>query len=236
MVRAVCNRSECAQRALGSEATAASPLPGLPVALGRSHTHSTYTSRGPADRKRTRLAGCIRLDRLHRATCVHVRPGLIRLRLRILFEVYAVWVFGCIEPRRNRACMLRARGRGDRRGLTPAAPRSRDGRVALAFRQAAWQHALASRSLPDRRSGARFSMDWIIAHRGGNIERPECTVAAIEYSANIGCTAAECDVRLTRDGALVVLHDPTLDRTTNGTGPIREATLAEVQQLVAGQV
>jgi glycerophosphoryl diester phosphodiesterase len=79
-------------------------------------------------------------------------------------------------------------------------------------------------------------MDWIIAHRGGNIERPECTVAAIEYSANIGCTAAECDVRLTRDGALVVLHDPTLDRTTNGAGPVSEATLAEVLQLVAGQV
>ena len=79
-------------------------------------------------------------------------------------------------------------------------------------------------------------MDWVIAHRGGNIKRPECTVAAIEHSADIGCTAAECDVRLTSDGELVVLHDPTLERTTNGAGPVGEATLAEVQQLVAGQV
>src|SRR5690606_31072565 len=57
------------------------------------------------------------------------------------------------------------------------------------------------------------------AHRGGARLFPENTLAAFEGAFELGCTTIELDLRLTRDGKLVVLHDPTVDRTTNGRGP-----------------
>lgn len=74
----------------------------------------------------------------------------------------------------------------------------------------------------------------VIAHRGASTERPECTLSAVRRAIEAGATAVEVDVRTTKDGQLVILHDATLDRTTNGSGPIREKTLAEVKQLDAG--
>ena len=55
----------------------------------------------------------------------------------------------------------------------------------------------------------------IIAHRGASAERPECTLSAIERALETGATATEVDVRTSRDGQLYILHDATLDRTTN---------------------
>jgi glycerophosphoryl diester phosphodiesterase len=73
-----------------------------------------------------------------------------------------------------------------------------------------------------------------IAHRGGSKLRPENTVAAFDHAASLGVDAFECDVHLSRNGEPVVIHDPTLDRTTDATGPVRGLTTAELADVDAG--
>jgi glycerophosphoryl diester phosphodiesterase len=73
-----------------------------------------------------------------------------------------------------------------------------------------------------------------IAHRGGADLRPENTLAAFDHAAALGANVLEMDVQGTSDGAIVVLHDTTVDRTTDGTGPVKDLTLAQVQGLDAG--
>lgn len=73
-----------------------------------------------------------------------------------------------------------------------------------------------------------------IAHRGHSIEYPENTTAAYKKAIELGAEMIECDVNITRDGVLVMMHDPTLDRTTNGTGRVNAATWDEIQRLDAG--
>lgn len=85
-----------------------------------------------------------------------------------------------------------------------------------------------------RIAAADAAVTQIIAHRGASAERPESTLAAIERAIETGATAVEVDVRTSRDGRLFLLHDSTLDRTTNGAGKAGELTLAELQQLDAG--
>jgi glycerophosphoryl diester phosphodiesterase len=74
----------------------------------------------------------------------------------------------------------------------------------------------------------------VIAHRGASAYAPENTLAAFELAVTQGADALELDVRLTRDGAPVVMHDETLDRTTNLPGLVRARTLAELRQADAG--
>jgi glycerophosphoryl diester phosphodiesterase len=74
----------------------------------------------------------------------------------------------------------------------------------------------------------------VIAHRGASGTCPENTLAAFRRAAELGAPMIELDVQLTRDGEVVVLHDPLLDRTTDGSGPVRERTLAEIRRLDAG--
>jgi glycerophosphoryl diester phosphodiesterase len=71
------------------------------------------------------------------------------------------------------------------------------------------------------------------AHRGGAREAPSNTIFAMRRALAAGATALEMDVHPTADGHLVVCHDPTVDRTTNGSGAISSLTLAEVQALDA---
>ena len=73
-----------------------------------------------------------------------------------------------------------------------------------------------------------------IAHRGGARLRPENTLAAFSHALSLGVDAIECDVRLSRDGEPVVIHDPTLDRTTNGTGLVSDCSADELARLDAG--
>ena len=75
----------------------------------------------------------------------------------------------------------------------------------------------------------------IFAHRGGAGEAPESTLGAMQaaLAANPG-VAIELDVHQSRDGHIVVIHDDTVDRTTNGTGAVAQLTLAELQALDAG--
>ncbi len=83
-------------------------------------------------------------------------------------------------------------------------------------------------------SAAAKQVNQIVAHRGASAERPECTLASIRRAIEVGATAVEVDVRTSRDGELFLLHDATLDRTTNGKGPANALTLAELQALDAG--
>ena len=66
------------------------------------------------------------------------------------------------------------------------------------------------------------------------VECPENTLQAIEWAARSGADAIEIDLRATRDGELVVIHDKTVNRTTNGRGRVRKLTLAEITSLDAG--
>jgi glycerophosphoryl diester phosphodiesterase len=74
----------------------------------------------------------------------------------------------------------------------------------------------------------------VIAHRGHCIAVPENTLEAYRRAIELGTEMIECDVNMTRDGELVMIHDWTLDRTTDGSGPVRALTLAEVRELDAG--
>ena len=74
----------------------------------------------------------------------------------------------------------------------------------------------------------------VIAHRGDSAHRPENTLASFESALTVGADLIELDVQRTRDGHVVVLHDGTLERTTNGRGKVFEKTLAEVKAVSAG--
>jgi len=78
------------------------------------------------------------------------------------------------------------------------------------------------------------SRPMVFAHRGGGGLFPENTLEAFEYSAKMGVDVLELDVHATSDGALVVHHDSTVDRTTDGRGRIGELTLDEIKKLDAG--
>ena len=73
-----------------------------------------------------------------------------------------------------------------------------------------------------------------IAHRGGARIGPENTLEGFREGLEAGAGVIELDVHATADGELVVIHDPTVDRTTDGAGAVRESTLAELRRLDAG--
>jgi glycerophosphoryl diester phosphodiesterase len=73
------------------------------------------------------------------------------------------------------------------------------------------------------------------AHRGQSGSLPENTLVAFRNAVDLGADRLELDVQMTRDGELVVIHDETVDRTTNGTGRVAELTLTEIRALDAGQ-
>src|SRR5919204_389354 len=74
----------------------------------------------------------------------------------------------------------------------------------------------------------------VVAHRGASAGAPENTADAFELAIRHGADALELDVRLSADGVPVVIHDATLDRTTDGQGPVSGRTAAELQRLDAG--
>ncbi|WP_035464822.1 glycerophosphodiester phosphodiesterase [Algoriphagus vanfongensis] len=74
----------------------------------------------------------------------------------------------------------------------------------------------------------------LCAHRGGMDNRPENTLPAFEYSIEKGVQMIEFDVQFSKDSALVIIHDDTVDRTTNGKGKVEDLTLAELKALDAG--
>ena len=74
----------------------------------------------------------------------------------------------------------------------------------------------------------------VIAHRGASGTCPENTLAAFRRAAALGAHMVELDVQLTRDGEVVVMHDWTLERTTDGSGAVAERSRAEIDRLDAG--
>lgn len=73
----------------------------------------------------------------------------------------------------------------------------------------------------------------VVAHRGDSADFPENTLASFQGALDAGAEAVELDVRLTADGVPVVLHDPDVSRTTDGTGLVHELSLAELKRLDA---
>jgi glycerophosphoryl diester phosphodiesterase len=75
----------------------------------------------------------------------------------------------------------------------------------------------------------------IMGHRGAAALEPENTLLSIDRAIEIGVDAVEIDVRLSKDKTPLVIHDATLDRTTNGTGPVSSYELNEINELDAGK-
>ena len=71
----------------------------------------------------------------------------------------------------------------------------------------------------------------LFSHRGGRMEHDENTLSAFQASYDAGYRGFETDIRMTRDGALVITHDSSLERTTDGTGTVEEKTEAEIRRL-----
>src|SRR5579864_8516667 len=85
-------------------------------------------------------------------------------------------------------------------------------------------------------ASALLALDRVvaIAHRGGSRLRPENTLAAFDHAMTLGVDGLECDVHLSRDGDVVVIHDATLDRTTDASGPVVARSVGELRQVDAG--
>jgi glycerophosphoryl diester phosphodiesterase len=73
-----------------------------------------------------------------------------------------------------------------------------------------------------------------VAHRGASTLAPENTIEAFRLAVEAGAGGLELDVHMTRDGHIVVIHDATVDRTTNGSGAVSEMTLDELRRFDAG--
>lgn len=86
------------------------------------------------------------------------------------------------------------------------------------------------RSLRPSRPGRSL----VIAHRGASGDAPENTLAAFRLAMEQGADMIELDVQLSADGHLVVIHDPTVDRTTDGRGLVSDLTLEQIKALDAG--
>src|SRR5213593_1749186 len=69
----------------------------------------------------------------------------------------------------------------------------------------------------------------LAAHRGGAALWPENSLLAFRNAIALGADFIEFDVHLSKDGQLVVIHDPTLERTTTGAGPVKDRTVAELK-------
>jgi glycerophosphoryl diester phosphodiesterase len=83
--------------------------------------------------------------------------------------------------------------------------------------------------------GSPWSGVEVVAHRGASADEPEHTLAAYRHAVRLGADAVECDVRLTRDGVLVCVHDRRVDRTSTGRGVISALDLADLESFDYGR-
>lgn len=104
------------------------------------------------------------------------------------------------------------------------------GLLAAAYIVLAWRVAPA----PDYAYFAGVERPLVMAHQGGERLYPSNTLLAMQESAALGVDVLEMDIRASSDGVLVVIHDDTVDRTTDGAGAVKEMTFAELSQLDAG--
>jgi glycerophosphoryl diester phosphodiesterase len=78
-------------------------------------------------------------------------------------------------------------------------------------------------------------MVYVVGHRGAAGVVPENTIKGFRYAIELGVDYVECDVHLSRDGQLIVMHDSTVNRTTDGEGAIRDLAAARIRMLDAGE-
>ena len=88
--------------------------------------------------------------------------------------------------------------------------------------------------LPTISTSANTASSFSIAHRGASGQAPENTMAAFDKALEYHADYFEVDVQMTKDGELILMHDTTVDRTTNGTGAVKDFTFEEIRQLDAG--
>ncbi len=88
--------------------------------------------------------------------------------------------------------------------------------------------------LAENHKKVKLSERGVCAHRGAIETHPENTLAAFKEAIRLGAHMIEFDVRMTKDKKLVIMHDKTVDRTTNGSGAISDLTLEEIKSLDAG--
>ena len=74
----------------------------------------------------------------------------------------------------------------------------------------------------------------LIGHRGACYYKPENTISSFKKALQLNCPYLECDVRLTKDSQIIIMHDKTLERTTNGKGSVKDFTLKELKKLDVG--
>jgi len=100
--------------------------------------------------------------------------------------------------------------------------------MALGFGSDPWDAARAERNAKLVRSHHHFA---VICHRGNHVEAPENTMDAFQEAIKVGADYFETDLRTTQDGAIVLMHDGTVDRTTDGQGKVRDLTLSYIRGL-----
>src|SRR5689334_9975223 len=93
---------------------------------------------------------------------------------------------------------------------------------------------MSASTLPENRKFFSGSKPRVIGHRGAAGVAPENTVAAFEWAVADRADIVELDVHASRDGQIVVIHDETVDRTTDGVGAVKDLSLAELKRLDAG--
>ncbi|XP_019615667.1 PREDICTED: glycerophosphodiester phosphodiesterase 1-like [Branchiostoma belcheri] len=104
--------------------------------------------------------------------------------------------------------------------------------LALAFLGACVYHFRIA-PVSEKAVEAVLGRSRVVGHRGASRQAPENTIAAIRTAKKNGADSVEFDLEYTKDGVPILLHDDTVDRTTDGTGNIKDLTFAEVQQLDA---
>src|SRR3990167_466808 len=80
----------------------------------------------------------------------------------------------------------------------------------------------------------KWPLPFVVAHRGASNIAPENTISALKLAKKYGAQYVECDVQLTRDLQPIIIHDKTLDRTSNGSGLIFDTDFSDIQKLDAG--
>ncbi|SFS97091.1 glycerophosphodiester phosphodiesterase [Marininema halotolerans] len=99
----------------------------------------------------------------------------------------------------------------------------------------AWSMEKASAKSPPPPKKINYHGAFInVAHRGASGHAPENTIAAFDKAVAMHATSFEFDVQRTKDGHLVIMHDTTVDRTTNGKGAVKDLTLKQIRKLDAG--
>lgn len=91
--------------------------------------------------------------------------------------------------------------------------------------------AQSNQSLSSIRDTTKSDYVWVAAHRGDWIYAPENSIESLSHDIHWGVDLMETDVRETKDGKIIMMHDWTVDRTTNGKGKVADLTLAEIKKL-----